>query len=97
MSTVEQLAALVLEETKRRIATTYSEDQASRETVTVKPGRVYTKIDRSGSGMLMIENATGNVYGIKSYGQVHKGRHYGSLDTVASYNWGSYHPVELTT
>jgi hypothetical protein len=96
MSTVEQLAALVLEETKRRIATTYSEDLASRETVTVKPGRVYTKIDRSGSGMLMIENATGNVYGIKSYGQVHKGHQYGTLATIGTYFWGEFYPRPAT-
>ena len=38
----------------------------------------------------MIENSTGDIWGIKGYGVVHKGHHYGTLDTVDAYFWGGY-------
>ena len=96
------LADIVRAQSRTRLARDYSQRQADELIVEVIPGPKYTKINRGTkpyqmSGYLMVENATGEIYGIKGYGQVHKGRHYGSLDTVASYNWGSYHPVELTT
>jgi hypothetical protein len=93
---IEALAALILEETRARLASKYSQWQADAESVEVIPGRVYTKINRgsngSMSGMLMVENATGNIYGIKGYGQVHKGHQYGTLETVADWYWGEYYP-----
>lgn len=94
---IEALAALISEETKARMAAKYSQWQADEVKITVKPGRVYTKIDRSNSGMLMVENATGNIYGIKGYGQVHKGHQYGTLDEIGLYYWGEYYPREATT
>jgi hypothetical protein len=61
--------------------------------VSVKPGRVYTKVDFGDSGALMIEKATGAIFGIKGYGQVHKGHRYGTLDDVSGWNFQGYHPV----
>jgi hypothetical protein len=94
--TIEQLAAIILEQSRERLARLYSTGQAEAEQVEVIPGRVYTKINRGPehnmSGMLMIENATGRIYGIKGYGKVHKGRFYGTLDTVSDWHWGDYYP-----
>ena len=99
--TIEQLAALILEQQRERIAANYSQWQADAERVTVKPGPKYTKIDRGPehnmSGFLMVENATGIIYGIKAYGVVHKGHRYGTLDTAGQYYWGEYGPRKLVT
>lgn len=59
----------------------------------VKVGQKYTKVDVGTSGKFMVENATGNIFGIKGYGQVHKGHFYGTLDTITEYNWGNYYPA----
>lgn len=48
------------------------------------------------SGSLMVELSTGNIYGIKSYGKVHRGRQYGTLDTISQYYWGNYYPILST-
>ena len=97
--TTEELAALILAQTQERLRTAYPDSpQWEWETVQVKPGPVYTKIDRgpehNRSGMLMIENATGMIYGIKGYGKVHRGHRYGTLDTVDQWYWGNYYPVK---
>ena len=98
--TIEQLAALILEQQRTVIASRFSQWQADAERVTVKPGPKYTKIDRGPehnmSGFLMVENATGIIYGIKGYGQVHKGHSYGTLDTAGQWFWGEYSPQEVT-
>ena len=57
--------------------------------VTLKPGNKYTKVDVGDSGKYMVDKQ-GNIFGIKSYGQVHKGHHYGTLDTIDNYYWGEY-------
>lgn len=59
------------------------------------PGRKYTKIDKGRSGKLMIDNE-GNIFGIKAYGQVHKGHRYGTLETIDKYFWGAFYPVTMT-
>ena len=46
---------------------------------TIRPGRKYTKVDVGSSGRYMIENDTGNIYGIKAYGVIHRGHCYGNL------------------
>lgn len=93
---IQALADLVLEQSRARLAQLYSQGQAEAERVEVRPGKVYTKIDRGPAhnmaGMLMIEHGTGNVYGIKAYGKVHKGHAYGTLDTIADWYWGDYYP-----
>ena len=53
-------------------------------------GQKFTKIDVGQSGKYMIENSTGNIYGIKGYGVVHRGKFYGTLDTINDYWWGEY-------
>lgn len=55
----------------------------------IKPGKKYTKIDRGTSGVYMIDGE-GNIFGIKAYGVIHRGYHFGTLDTIHQYNWGGY-------
>lgn len=58
--------------------------------VAIKPGIKYTKVNVGTSGKYMVDNTTGEIFGIKGYGQVHKGHQYGTLDTIAEYYWGDY-------
>ena len=60
----------------------------------IKPGSKYTKVDIGTSGRYMVENETGIIYGIKGYGQIHKGHSYGTLDTINEYYWGNYTGVK---
>ena len=62
---------------------------------TIKPGVKYTKVDVGTSGKYMVENATGNIFGIKGYGMVHRGHFYGTLDTINEYYWGEFYPSKL--
>jgi hypothetical protein len=98
--TIEEFAQTVLAEQKARLARDYSQWQADAEQVHVIPGRVYTKVDLGTdgggfTGKFMVEVATGNIYGIKAYGKVHKGHFYGTLDTVADWDWSNYYPSRL--
>ena len=61
----------------------------------VKPGKKFHKVDIGDSGRYMVEVETGNIFGIKGYGQVHKGHFYGTLDTISDYFWGGYYPEKI--
>lgn len=61
--------------------------------VKVVPGRKYTKVNVGGSGKYMVVNETGEIFGIKAYGVIHRGEIYGMLDTADSYDWGGYRAV----
>ena len=90
------LSNLIQDETQKRFQAFYGpgmEAQTENDSrVNVIPGIKYTKIDVGGAGKLMVENATSNIYGIKSYGVIHRGKHYGNLDTIYDYYWGDYRP-----
>lgn len=66
----------------------------------VVPGRKYDKVDvgprNNWSGKFMVTKA-GEIYGIKAYGVIHKGKRYGTLNTVDEYFWGHYSPVRRAT
>ena len=61
-------------------------------------GKKYHKVDvgpkNNWSGKFMVD-FEGNIYGIKAYGQVHKGHRYGTLETVNNYFWGEYNPIKI--
>ena len=61
--------------------------------VYIRPGKKYTKIDVGYSGKYMIDDA-GIIYGIKSYGVIHRGHIYGTLDTVIDFYWGGYRAIK---
>ena len=60
----------------------------------VVTGNKYTKIDvgpyGQWSGRYMVDNTTGEIYGIKAYGVIHRGHSYGTLDTINNWFWGDY-------
>lgn len=65
------------------------EPERSAKTI-IKPGKKYTKVDVGTSGKYMIVNDTGEIFGIKAYGVIHRGHKYGTLDTINNYFWGAY-------
>ena len=58
---------------------------------TVKIGGKYARVDVGNSGKYMVVLATGEIFGIKGYGVIHRGHSYGTLDTIDGYNWSGYH------
>lgn len=63
--------------------------------VHVRPGRLYDKVDigMTGaiSGRYMVEKSTGRIFAIKQYGVPHRGKCFGTLDTIDAYEWMGYH------
>jgi hypothetical protein len=59
-------------------------------------GNKYIKVDIGTGGRYMIEKETGIIFGIKAYGQVHKGHAYGTVDTIAEWDWSDYYPKRRT-
>ena len=95
-ATCEQLAALITEHQRAewlKRGYTHDEDPARLGcawVATVKPGPKYTKIDVGTSGKYMVVNDTGEIFGIKGYGVIHRGHQYGTLDTIQDWYWGGY-------
>ena len=62
--------------------------------VTIKPGKKYVKVDVGSSGKYIVD-ADGNIFGIKGYGVIHRGRRFGTLDTIDEWDWGGYGAVRI--
>ena len=65
-----------------------------KEVAIYKPKKKYTNIDIGGSGKYMVVNETGEIYGIKAYGVIHRGHFFGTLDTINNYYWGDYTAIK---
>lgn len=83
---IARFAALLEQEQKDR----YARDCPNLDSVAVRvrPGAKYVKVDVGTSGKYMIDGE--DIFGIKAYGVIHRGHHYGTLDTIDNYNWGGY-------
>jgi len=101
LAKLENFRATVERDTRARYLADWQRDQAKghdyplsvhepQMVVKIKMGRKYTNVDVGSSGKYMVELATGAIYGIKAYGVIHRGHSYGTLDTVADWNWGDY-------
>jgi len=98
--TVDDFAAILLAQTRARMNRDYptpypdGTTQADYYVVQVHEGPKYTRVDvgpeHNISGKYMIDNATGEIFGIKGYGRIHRGHRYGTLGTIDSYEWGGY-------
>ena len=66
------------------------EDNRMNALCSVKVGRKYANVDVGRSGKYMVELSTGAIYGVKAYGVIHRGHYYGTLDTIADYDWRGY-------
>ena len=94
---IECFAALVTRHQRDRLKKEYPSIFASQPDYAdarIKPGKKYTKVDVGRSGKFMVD-AEGNIFGIKGYCVIHRGKKYGTLDTIAKYFWGHYNPIRL--
>lgn len=98
---LETFRAKVEAETKARFVSDWERDQAkgylypldvhnAAWPCKIKMGRKYANVDVGESGKYMVELSTGNIYGIKAYGVIHRGHFYGTLDTINEYDWSGY-------
>lgn len=88
MAKLEDFASLLEEEYDAARKVRYP--NLPRESVTIVPGPKYTKVDVGSSGKYMVVNATGEIFGIKGYGVIHRGHQYGTLDTIHDWDWSGY-------
>ena len=96
MTKLETFAALVESDSIQRLRNEHMDAPANiaHSKTRIVPGRTYAKVNIGDSGRYMVEIATGNIFGVKGYGQVHEGHFYGTLDTINEYFWGQYYPVK---
>ncbi len=89
------LAAKLQEEQQSRLRALKLDCQANLDNVvtSIKHGNKYDKVDVGHSGKLMVDRATGEIFGIKAYGKIHRGHKYGTLDTIDKWNWGLFYPA----
>ena len=101
MNTIQDFANKVQEDQKKHFEEIYPNTEIEfwerSYTVKVKPGRKYTKVDVGSSGKYMVVNETGEIYGIKGYGVIHKGHYYGTLETMNEWNWGGFHAHKIVS
>ena len=94
-NTIHDFAELVQKETLdfylREYPNTPQATLDQNATVHIRPGKKYTKIDVGTSGKYMVTEA-GEIFGIKGYGQIHRGHQWGTLDTIHDWDWSGYAP-----
>lgn len=99
---LEAFRAALEHDTRERISRQYANLNPSSYVAEVVRGRVYDKVNvgtaGNMSGRYMVEIRTETIFGIKGYGQVHKGHVYGTLDTIDQWYWGDYYayPFDLS-
>jgi len=91
------LAQKIEEQTQQRLRDDDLACQANLDNAKtyIRIGKKYDKIDIGGSGKLMVERETGNIFGIKAYGKIHRGHFFGTLDTIDDWYWGEYRPITV--
>jgi hypothetical protein len=62
----------------------------------IKLGKKYANVDVGSSGKYMVVLDTGEIYGIKGYGVIHRGHYFGTLDTIHEWDWSGYRAHRLT-
>ena len=90
---IKQFAELVQEQQIERLKKLALDCEANIQNAQtrIKEGKKYIKVNIGTSGKFMIDQE-GNIFGIKAYNVIHRGRYYGTLDTIDQYYWGAYYP-----
>lgn len=63
----------------------------------IKMGNKFARVDVGTSGKYMVDLETGEIFGIKGYGVVHRGHSFGTLDTIADWDWSGYRATQRKT
>jgi len=92
---IEVLCKMIEEQQRARMRAQGLERclEGSHYTGKVKYGRKYANVDFGGSGRYMVVLETGEIFGVKAYGVIHRGHSYGTLDTITDYDWSDYRAV----
>lgn len=86
---VQEFADKVDAQTAMRLVREGFGSQIESNRVKVTFGKKYARIDVGDSGRYMVDRE-GNIFGVKSYGVVHRGHRYGNLDQLEQWNFGGY-------
>jgi hypothetical protein len=88
------LCSLVEQQKKERLKRLKMDCQVNIDNckINLVDGKKYIKLDVGRSGFVMIDKLTEDIFGIKAYGVIHKGHHYGDLSSISSWYWGEYYP-----
>jgi len=91
----QQLAELVRQygETNKNSGTPTRRVHMQAWPVKIVEGRKYYNVDVGSSGKYIVTKDTGDIYGIKGYGVIHTGHHFGTLATVGAWQWGGYRAI----
>ena len=57
-------------------------------------GKKFARVDIGNSGRYMVDLETGEIFGVKAYGVVHKGHLFGTLDTIEDWDWTGYRAMQ---
>ena len=87
---LEQLRVTIEQQQRAGLEAQGYDPANHRHDCRIKFGRKYVNIDVGDSGKYMVDIATGEIFGIKAYGVIHRGHRYGTLDTVHDWFWGEY-------
>ena len=87
---LEALRAMIEAQHHQRLIDEGMNPELHQHDCRLKYGRKYVNVDVGTSGYYMVEMSTGNIYGIKAYGVIHRGHQYGTLDTIEDWYWGGY-------
>jgi hypothetical protein len=87
---LESFRRRVEEDQAARFAREYPDYLHGPPKVTTKIRKKFALVDVDDSGKYMVDIATGEIFGIKGYGRVHRGHCYGTLATISQWDWGGY-------
>jgi hypothetical protein len=92
---IKPFAALLEQEQRTQFACDYPGANLEARihlacTVKVTLAKKFARVDVGGSGKYMVDLESGEIYGVKAYGVVHRGHLYGSLDTIQEWDWSGY-------
>jgi hypothetical protein len=94
---LEAFRALFEKQNAERQARLFS--NLTPDTVGVETGykfdKVFVNTGAQRMGRYMVESRTGEIFGIKSWTQVNRRRHYGTLDTITQWDWSDFYARPL--
>lgn len=90
---IDAFAALLEAEQLRGLLASGFNPELHNVKTSIKMGRKYANVDIGTSGRYMVDLATGEIFGCKGYGVIHRGHCFGTLDTIHEWNWSGYTAV----
>ena len=89
---LESFRAILEAQTLARMTREYGNSEVNRinSVCRIHDGAKYVRVDVGSSGKYMVVKATGEIFGIKAYGVIHRGHPYGTLDTLDQFDWSGY-------